>query len=59
MATLRGALKHAFNAFVYRPEPTKTDSGLHTTGGGYGGSYGGGRPDRSQRHFGFYVTLIS
>jgi len=59
MATLRGALKHAFNAFVYRPDLMNTDSGLHNTGGGYGGSYSGGRPDRQQRHFGNERTIIS
>jgi len=59
MATLRGALKHAFNAFSYRPDQIKTGTDLYGTGGGYGGSYGGGRPDRSQRHFGNERTIIS
>lgn len=59
MATLRGALKHVFNAFVYQPDPLTTDPSLHTLGGGYGGSYGGGRPDRQQRHFGNERTIIS
>lgn len=60
--TLRGVLKHTFNAFTYRPDLVKGNADLYSTGGGYGGGAGGygvGRPDRPQRHFGNERTIIS
>lgn len=55
MPSFNGILKHAWNAFTYRPGE-KPDSAYS---GGYGGSYGGGRPDRTRPNFGNERTIIS
>jgi len=61
MPSFSGILKHAWNAFTYRPDTGSPDAAYGSSGynGGYGGSYGGGRPDRSRPNFGNERTIIS
>jgi Phage portal protein len=58
MPSFNGILKHAWNAFTYRPDTYRPDPG-YGSGGGYGGSFGGGRPDRTRPNFGNERTIIS
>lgn len=59
MPTVRGALKHAFNIFTYKPDFSKAPDVGYSGGGSYGGNYGGSRQDRNRPNFGNERTIIS
>lgn len=59
MATVKGALQHAWDVFTYRPELVKQAPNAGRGGGYSSGSFGGGPPGRSRSNIGGERTIIS
>jgi Phage portal protein len=57
MATVKGALQHAWDVFTYRPEMVRQSS--PTSGGTFSSGFGAAQPGRSRMNTGGERTIIS